>query len=144
LSHDFVSRQTSHDPLSHDFVSRQSSHDVNYKLTILHRVDLHHRQQPVIQQRTISIGIPLGHDRDSRSKFLKPEPVYEKAKSFSQLKARIPYHIRNDRKHKRVRALVLLLFMLVIVITDSDTTDSRSTIVPVPKRLQQRSSTNLT
>jgi hypothetical protein len=71
LSHDFVSRQTSHDPLSHDFVSRQSSHDVNYKLTILHRVDLHHRQQPVIQQRTISIGIPLGHDRDSRSKISK-------------------------------------------------------------------------
>jgi hypothetical protein len=61
LSHDSVSRPfvsrpfclttPSHDHHPHDVYN---SSIVNYKSTILHRVDLHHRQQPVIHQRTSS------------------------------------------------------------------------------------------
>jgi hypothetical protein len=65
----------SHDHRHHDVYNTSIT---NYKLTIPHpRTDLHHRQQPVIQQRTSNRGI-------------KPEPVHEKAKSFSQLKPKFP------------------------------------------------------
>jgi hypothetical protein len=59
----------SHDPLSHNHHPHNvyNSSIVNYKLKIRHRADLHHRQQPVIQQQKSNKGIKLGHDPDSRS-----------------------------------------------------------------------------
>jgi hypothetical protein len=63
LSHDPYLTAPSHDHHHHDVYN---SSITNYKLTIPHRADLHHCQQPVIQQRTSNRGIKLGHDRDSR------------------------------------------------------------------------------